>query len=119
VRPPGIDPTGPEQKAQWNLYKYGEEAYRHDVLVEWARSGAEPDDPGWRSRFTLPERWQAPKFPIGGAEVLALGVPEGPTVGMILSGLEGWWMGNDFVPDETELHAKLRELVAALERDQP
>jgi hypothetical protein len=35
-------------------------------------------------------------------------------VGIVLSGLEGWWMGNDFVPDETELRAKLAEAVAEL-----
>ncbi len=119
VRPPGIDPSAPEQRARWNLYKYGEDAFRHDVLIEWTRSGAKPDDPGWRNRLALPERWQAPKFPIGGADVMALGVPAGPRVGMILSGLEGWWMGNDFAPDETELRAKLREVVEELERDQP
>ena len=90
-----------------------------DVLIEWARSGAKPDDPGWRNRLALPERWQAPKFPIGGADVMALGVPAGPWVGIVLSGLEGWWMGNDFAPDETELRAKLREVVEELEHDQP
>ena len=118
---PGRDvaPHVPEAKARQALYLDGEAAYRNRVLIGWARSGASPRDPAWHDRFTLPARWRPPKLPIGGDDVIALGVPEGPWVGIILSGLEGWWMGNDFVPDEAELRAKLREAVAELEQEEP
>ena len=66
----------------------GEAAYRERVLIAWARSGAAPDDPAWRDRFALPERWQPPRFPLGGADVMALGVAAGPRVGEILRALE-------------------------------
>jgi tRNA nucleotidyltransferase/poly(A) polymerase len=119
VRIPGIEPSAPERQARWSLYRYGEPAYRVQVLMAWARSGAPPDDPAWRARFALPERWSPPRFPIGGGDVIALGVPAGPEVGMILDGLEGWWMGNDFEPDENALRARLRQLVAELGHGQP
>jgi poly(A) polymerase len=109
-----VAPHVPEPKARQALYLDGEATFRDRVLISWARSGAAPRDPAWHDRFTLPARWRPPKFPIGGGDVIALGVPEGPWVGIVLSGLEGWWMGNDFVPDETELRAKLAEAVAEL-----
>jgi poly(A) polymerase len=114
-----VAPNVPERAAKVCLYVEGAETFRNRVAMAWARSGDPLEDPGWRRRFALPERWKAPKFPIGGADVIALGVPAGPNVGMILSSLEGWWMGNDFAPDETELRAKLRELVATLGNGQP
>ncbi len=112
-------PHTPEPRARQYLYLDGEHAYRDRMLIAWARSGAPANDPDWRHRFTLPERWRAPKFPIGGADVMALGVPAGPTVGMILSALEGWWMGNDFTANEAQLRAKLSELASAMRGSEP
>ena len=49
---------------------------RADGLGALGRSA--PDDPAWRDRYALPERWQPPRFPLGGADVMALGVAAGP-----------------------------------------
>ena len=66
----------------------------------------------WRHRFSLPDRWPPPRFPLSGADVLALGVPAGPRVGEILRALEDWWIAGDFAADERALRAKLAELAA-------
>ena len=47
---------------------------------------------------------------VGGADVMALGVPAGPRVGELLRALEAWWIAGDFAADETALRAKLKEL---------
>jgi poly(A) polymerase len=60
-----------ETAAKTLLYRLGPGAYRSRLLLAWADIGAAPDDAGWRNALALPERWQAPVFPIGGNEVMA------------------------------------------------
>ena len=74
-----------------------------------------PDSQAWRTRFALPERWQPPRFPVGGADVMALGVPAGPRVGEMLRALEAWWIAGDFAADEAALRASSSTLQASHE----
>ncbi len=104
------DAEAPESEARTCLYVDGETAYRQRVLVAWVRSTEPPDSATWRARFTLPERWQPPRFPLGGADVMALGVPAGPRVGELLRALQAWWIAGDFAADEAALRARLAEL---------
>lgn len=106
-----VDPAVPESAAKAQLYAAGEAAYREGVLLAWARSGDEPSSSAWRRRLSLPERWQAPRFSIGGDDVMALGVPAGPRVGELLRTLEGWWIAGDFTADEAALRGQLSVLV--------
>jgi poly(A) polymerase len=110
-----VSPIVPERDARQCLYLDGPAAYRNRVLMALARSGDPPSTTEWRDRFMLPERWKAPKFPVGGDDVIALGLAPGPRVGMLLSALEGWWMGNDFAANEMQLRAKLKELIGAVD----
>jgi poly(A) polymerase len=103
-------PGAPEQAARARLYADGEAAYRERVLLAWARAGDPPDSRDWRERLALPERWQPPQFPVGGADVMALGVPAGPRVGELLRALEEWWVAGDFAADAAALRARLAEL---------
>lgn len=112
-RLPDIGTSAPEHAARVCLYAAGEAAYRERLLLAWARSGDPPSHAAWRSRLTLPERWKPARFPIGGADVLALGVPAGPRVGELLRALEEWWIAGDFAADETALREKLNELASA------
>jgi len=110
VREPYLGPDAPEHAAKACLYAEGESAYRQRVLIAWARSGNAPSSQGWRDRFALAQRWQPPRFPLGGADVMTLGIPSGPRVGELLRGLEEWWIAGDFAADEATLRAKLAEL---------
>jgi poly(A) polymerase len=111
-RVPDIEPAAPEHAAKACLFTAGAAAYRERVLIAWARSGDGPTSDAWRMRFALPERWLPPRFPISGADVMALGVPAGPRVGELLRSLEAWWLAGDFAADESALRAKLAELAA-------
>ena len=112
MQAPAIGPSAPESAAKAYLYAHGAAAYRERVLLAWARSGDVPASQVWRERLALPQRWQTPNFPIGGADIMALGVPTGPRIGELLRALEAWWIANDFTADEAALRAKLGELVA-------
>ncbi len=112
VHTPDIGPTASIRAAKAYLYAQGEAAYRQHVLLGWARSGDAPGSEDWRHRVALPDVWQVPRFPIGGADVTALGVSAGPRVGDLLRTLEDWWIAGDFSADEGGLRAKLRELTA-------
>jgi poly(A) polymerase len=112
LRAPDIGPAQAEQAARAHLYADGASAHRDRVLVSWARSGAAPDAQAWRHRYALAERWRPPRFPLGGDDVMALGFPAGPRVGILLRAVEAWWIAGDFVVDETALRAKLRELAS-------
>jgi poly(A) polymerase len=92
------------------LYAHGAAAYRDAVMLAWTRSGSAAADDAWRRRLALPDHWQAPRFPVGGGDVMALGVPAGPRVGELLRMLEDWWIGGDFAADEAALRTKLAEL---------
>jgi poly(A) polymerase len=109
-RAPELGPAVPERRARAHLYTLREATYRKRVLIAWARSGDDPASAAWRERWHLPDRWPPPRLPVGGADVLALGVPPGPEVGVILAALEGWWIGGDFSADEAALRATLEEL---------
>jgi poly(A) polymerase len=108
---PDLGPNAPERVAKACLYAEGEAGYRERVLIAWARSADPPASEGWRTRLALPERWQPPRLPLGGADVMALGLPAGPRVGELLRALETWWIAGDFTADEASLRAKLAEMV--------
>jgi poly(A) polymerase len=111
-RAPDVGPASDERAAKAYLYANGEAAYRERVLMAWARSGDAPASVPWHQRLALPERWQAPRFALGGAAVLALGIPAGPRVGELLRALEEWWVAGDFAADETALRAQLQRMIA-------
>jgi tRNA nucleotidyltransferase/poly(A) polymerase len=113
LRTPDMGPASDERGAKACLYADGAAAYRERVLVAWARSGDAPASQAWRERLALTERWQAPRFPLGGADVMALGIPAGPRVGELLGMLEAWWVAGDFAAEETALRAELQRLVAS------
>ncbi len=52
--------------------------------------------------------WTAPRFPLGGEDVKALGVPPGPVMGRLLREAEDWWVAMDF--PEHGLREKLGQL---------
>lgn len=107
---PHLDPDAPEHLARACLYREGEAAFRERVLMAWTRSGDPPTSVAWRGRFTLPGRWQPPRFPLGGADVMSEGVAAGPRVGSILAALEERWIADNFITDATALRAQLQEM---------
>lgn len=95
---------------QRRLYGHGRAVYSEQTLLGWSRADAAPDDPAWLAALTLPSRWTAPKLPVGGADVVALGVPPGPRIGRILATFEMWWMATGFTDAGDVIAAKLAEI---------
>jgi poly(A) polymerase len=65
----------------------GADKFPSQVLLTWAARGAAADDPGWQRALTLPERWQAPSFPLRGPDLAPFDL-EGPALGERLRALE-------------------------------
>ncbi|MCL4765738.1 MAG: CCA tRNA nucleotidyltransferase [Hyphomicrobiaceae bacterium] len=110
----GLNPGSGEREAKVRVYRYGAKIMREQLLLNWARSGASPADPAATALYALPARWQAPEFPLGGADIVAAGVPPGPRIGEILRALEDRWVADGFSEDRKRLDA---DLVRLLERE--
>jgi poly(A) polymerase len=111
----GVESPLPDDgAARAELYRFGESAYRYRVLLAWTDSGAAADDPAWRLALSLPERWQAPTFPLGGHDLMALGATKGPDLGAVLKRLEQAWIDAGFSLDREQLLAKARTMIAEL-----
>jgi tRNA nucleotidyltransferase/poly(A) polymerase len=104
-----------EAAAKRVLYRLGASAFAADVLIAWADSGAAPDDQSWRAAFGLPQRWQAPSFPLRGSDIMPLGDLEGPEIGAMLRRLEAEWVAGGFALSREELLAR----ASALSRKSP
>lgn len=98
------------RSAHRHLYAHGVEVYRDAVAVAFAWDGTR--EAAWRTALAVPEQWAVPRFPLGGHDVLGAGV-RGAAVGELLRAVEGWWIEQDFAPDERALRARLQQLMAA------
>jgi tRNA nucleotidyltransferase/poly(A) polymerase len=101
-----------EDAARRLLYRLGPVAWCDGLALAVSWAAAEADDSAVGALFNLPERWQAPSFPLGGSDVIAGGAPRGPAVGTILASLEAWWVDNNFQPDSAALRARLQQMLA-------
>ena len=98
------------------LYRLGRERYRDLLLFAWAKQKTDEEGASLRAMLETADVWEAPTFPVSGADVLAYGIPEGPEVGDLLRAVEDWWIENDFAPDRTALLDRLDALVTKRRR---
>ena len=96
-----------ETDARAVLYRLGVDAWRDAVSLAAAQQRGEAKE--WQRLRDLPDRWTPPTFPIGGKDVLALGVEKGPTVAKILRIVEAQWIEENF-PGES----RVREIVKSV-----
>jgi poly(A) polymerase len=89
------------------LYQIGPEAWRDVVQLAWARSGAPAGDAAWQDLLELPERWEIPKLPVSGNDLVAAGMNPGPEIGVTLRRLEDWWVASGFTPGKQDLLGRL------------
>jgi tRNA nucleotidyltransferase/poly(A) polymerase len=88
-----------EADAKAALYRLGPVAFADRALLAWADAGAAADDPAWSAVVDLPGRWTAPRFPIGGRDLIGRGL-HGPAVGAALMRLEDAWIAAGFPMDD-------------------
>jgi poly(A) polymerase len=101
----------PPALAKQLLYRNGVERFHDQLLLNWAGSGASPADSNWRAIFSLMQSWKIPQLPVDGNDVMALGIPEGPEIGVRLRDVEQWWIEQDFAAGRMELLDRLRATV--------
>ncbi len=100
-----LDPALPEESAAKRLlYRLGPDKFSLQVLLTWATRGAAADDTEWRRAFALPERWEAPSFPVRGPDLAPFKL-EGPALGEMLRVLEQHWIDSGFSADREQLAA--------------
>jgi poly(A) polymerase len=88
--------SDPERRAA--IYRTGSEVFVDRLLLTAAgHRGVEVSSVA--ADLILAETWTPPSFPIGGSDVLALGMAPGPNVGAVLRHIEEWWISGDFTAD--------------------
>ncbi len=85
------------------LYRLGPHLYLGHVLLAWASAGASANDAAWTSAVDLLRSWQHPKFPIGGADLIARGWTSGAALGARLKHLEEAWIASGFILSREDL----------------
>jgi poly(A) polymerase len=102
--------ASPSERAR-DLHRLGAERYADLVRLAAADvAGAPPA--ALAEALAAAVAWEPKRLPVGGDDILALGVPAGPRVGAILAALEAWWVAHDFAPDRAACLAEARRLVA-------
>lgn len=102
------------------LYELGPDAWQDAVVLNWAlhlNNVMETSIDGVRLRQIDDEDWLAllafagttpvPVLPVRGADVLDLGVPQGPEVSRLLDQIEAWWIEGGFEADRDACLAEL------------
>jgi len=112
-RLPGMD----EATAKRRLYRLGAPRYHDRMMLALARIGGDANAAPWRQLIALPQRWQAPAFPLKAADFIARGVVQGPALGHIIALAEDAWLASDFALDPPTLSAIADQTVARFARD--
>jgi poly(A) polymerase len=96
------------------LYASGAVRWRRLAIAGAASAETAEARAAWERINALADRWQVPRFPLGGRDALALGLAPGPQIGSLLADLEADWVAEDFAAGPAELQARLAARAAAL-----
>ncbi len=94
------------------LYRHGSALVHARLLLAWARQAGHENAAPWRALLETAAQWTARSLPIGGEDILALGVTPGPAVGRLLRATEEWWIGAGFAPGRDDVLAHAANLAA-------
>ena len=97
------------------LYAMGQSGCRDAARMAWAASGDAEPDTNWHSLLTRIAEMPVPTFPLQGADIMEMGVPQGPAVGGILDEIERRWITGDFAETRAELLEMARGVAASME----
>ena len=101
---PKVEAAATEGALAKTLYRIGRQPMldRLRLSLASARARAASEDGalieagGYSRLLKYAESWTAPKFPLKGADLQAIGVPAGPEMGKLLKRLEEEWVEADF-----------------------
>ncbi len=104
---PVILPEVPPAVLARALHELGAALVRDRALLAWAAQ-PNPSAESWRQLLAAIAAWTPKPLPVGGADVLALGVTPGPRVGAELEEMLAWWLAQDRAPDRAAALAELK-----------
>jgi poly(A) polymerase len=102
--------AAPSERAR-DLHRLGAERYG-DLVRIGAVDASGDSGAALADALAAAAAWRPKRLPVGGDDILALGVPAGPRIGALLAALEAWWVAHDFAPDRAACLAEARRLVA-------
>lgn len=103
----GLWPASDDQARRRALYRLGAGTLRDLALLAWADG-----DVGLaRPALELARGGEAPRLPVRGEDVRALGVAAGPEIGRLLAAVEAWWEAGDYRAGRDECLAQLKSRV--------
>jgi poly(A) polymerase len=91
-----------EARARVLLYRAGEQGYR-DALALAAARRHDTDEARLAHDLALPFRWQPPRMPVSGRDLVAAGLEKGPAIGAAIRAAEALWLASDFALDREAL----------------
>ena len=86
------------------LYRLGTTLFVDRLLLDGETLG------DWRAGLALARSWTPPNLPVGGGDVLRLGLKPGPEVGALLDAVERWWIAGGFSAGRAACLAELERL---------
>jgi poly(A) polymerase len=113
---------GPEMNARSRrraFHELGADVARDLALLAWAEEIAKNPHlpPGrndaWTALVKDAGAWTPVAFPLKGRDALALGIPAGERMGVLLQTVERWWIDGDFRAGREACLVKLKELFTA------
>jgi poly(A) polymerase len=90
------------------IYAHGNDGALDRLLLDWPSMD---DGAQGRAALDLIHAWKRPGFPLKGADIVKLGVPQGQRIGEILASVEAWWIAADFRPDRAACLKKAKALL--------
>jgi poly(A) polymerase len=105
IQPP-LEPLEPAAQRR-AIYKLGAALFIDLAYLAWAKTGTAC----FGAMVETAREWRAPALPVGGDDVMALGVNSGPEVGRLLDAVEEWWIDGDFRANREAALEKLAALV--------
>ncbi|BCH31425.1 cytidine(C)-cytidine(C)-adenosine (A)]-adding enzyme [Mesorhizobium sp. L-8-10] len=116
---PGVEPSSSERVLARMLYRGDKQGFLDRLRLDFAaaRWRALQDDKalveagGYSRLLGFAGKWEKPKFPLKGSDLLALGVQSGPALGTMLLELEREWIEAGFKSDRAALLARAAELL--------
>jgi poly(A) polymerase len=100
--------AGTPESVRREIYAHGNDGALDRLLLDWPRGN---DGAKGRAALDLVRTWRRPDFPLKGADLVKLGVPQGQRIGEILASVEAWWFASDFRPDHTACLEKAKTLL--------